>query len=56
MGNVKNQFDIVSESFKELRNIVMNTPCSIEAEVAVHNLADELMKLGIDVDTNPIEE
>lgn len=49
MSNIKNQFTIAAAAFEKLREIVRNTPCSIEAEVAVAELEAELVNLGLDI-------
>lgn len=49
MSNIKNQFTIAAEAFEKLREIVRNTPCSIEAEIAVADLEAELVALGLDI-------
>jgi hypothetical protein len=49
MSNIKNQFTIAAEAFEKLREIVSNTPCSIEAEIAVADLEAELVALGLDI-------
>lgn len=41
--------DIAAEAFVRLREIVMTTPCSIEAEIAVADLEVELIELGLDI-------
>lgn len=43
------QMDIAARAFEKLREAVMNTPCSIEAEIAVADLEVELIELGLDI-------
>lgn len=49
MGNVKNQFDNVAQSFEELVKAVENAPYNFEVEKAIDQLRDDLRDLGIDI-------